>query len=199
MIIHVIAEGYMETIAAARLIDFCGHTLGTVYDQRGCANIRKNAVKYHHLATGNSGVLVLTDFRDAGAVCVPAALQKYIWDNLPNPPRSFLCRFAVNELESWMLADSQGLAKFFGIAEARMPIQPENEALPKKNLVNLASVSPKIRICNGIAPPPGHKSSVGPGYTYLMREFINFFWNIEAAMRRAPSLEHCVRRLRELA
>jgi hypothetical protein len=31
-----------------------------------------------------------------------------------------------------------------------------------------------------------------------MREFIADYWDIEAAARRAPSLERCVRRLREL-
>jgi len=198
MIIHAIAEGHMETIVAARLIHFCGHAQGTVYDQRGCANVRKKAANFHHLATERAGVLVLTDFRDAQTPCVTAALQEYIWNRLPNPPRSFLCSFAVNELESWLLADSQGLANFFGIAVSKMPRQPENEALPKRVLVNLARTSRKTRIRGGIAPPPGHKGAVGPDYMSLMRQFIEDFWDIESAMRQASSLEHCVRRLRAL-
>ena len=188
----------MEEAVAERLLPFCGHELGTVYGRRGCEYIRQKAVTFRHLATEFSGVLVLTDFRDAEAICVAAALQEYILNRLPNPPGTFLCRFAVNELESWLLADRQGLAKFLGIALAKMPLRPESEAFPKITLVNLARDSRKRKICEGIAPPSGHRSAVGPDYMYLMREFISGLWNIETAMRHAPSLERCVRRLREL-
>jgi hypothetical protein len=199
MIIHLVAEGPMEEAVAARLLPFCGHTPGTVYGQRGCDYIRQKAVAFRHLATECSGVLVLTDFRDAKAACIVDALQEYIWNRLHNPPGTFLCRFAVNELESWLLADRGGLAKFLGITTSRMPLQPESEALPKITLVNLARTSRKRKICEGIAPPPGHYAAVGPDYTHLMREFIANLWNIEAAMRHAPSLERCVRRLRGLS
>jgi hypothetical protein len=49
-----------------------------------------------------------------------------------------MCRFAVNELESWLLADREGLANFLGIAVSRMPICPEREEFPKKTLVNIS-------------------------------------------------------------
>jgi len=199
MIIHLVAEGPMEEAVAERLLPFCGHTPGTVYGKQGCAYIREKAARFHHLATEHSGVLVLTDFRDAKAICVAAALQEYVWNRLPNPLGSFLCCFAVNELESWLLADRKGLANFLGIAVSKMPLQPEKENLPKRTLVNLARSSRRNRISEGIAPPPGHRSAVGPEYVPLMYEFIANFWNIEAAMRCAPSLERCVRRLRELS
>jgi hypothetical protein len=198
MIIHLVAEGHMETIVAARLIPFCGHQQGTIYDQHGHVNIRKKAVKFHHLATEDSGVLVLTDFRDAKASCIKAALQEYVWNALPKPPKSFLCRFAVSELESWLLADREGLAKYLGVSVSRVPSQPEKEVFPKRVLVNLAGTSRKTRIRNGIASPPGHRADVGPDYMSLLQEFIVNYWNIDAAIRHAPSLERCVRRLREL-
>ena len=199
MIIHLVAEGYMEAIVAARLLPFCGHELGVVYGQRGCAYIRQKAVAFRHLATEITGVLVLTDFRDAEAICAAAALQEYVLNRLLNPPETFLCRFAVNELESWLLADREGLAKFFGISASRMPLHPEKEAFPKRTLVSLARTSREKRIREGIAPPPGHKASVGPDYMLLMHEFITNFWDIETAMRCAPSLERCVCRLQELS
>lgn len=189
----------MEEAVAERLLSFCGHRLGTVYGKQGCKFVRDNAAKFRHWATETSGLLVLTDFRDAGETCVIDALQQYIWHKLPKPPRSFLCRFAVNELESWLLADYEGMAKFLGIATAKMPRHPEKEAQPKKILVNLARSSRKRGIREGIAPPVGHQAAVGPDYMFLMREFIAEFWNIEAAMCCAPSLERCVRRLRELS
>ena len=200
MVIYLVPEGDMEKAVAAKLLPFYGHVLGTIYDQgNGCDYIREDAVKFRHLATESTGVLVLTDFRDAKVTCVADALQKYILDKVPNPPRTFLCRFAVNEIESWLLADRKGLAEFMNVAVSKIPAQPESEEFPKRTLVNLARASRKRKIREGIAPPPGHYAAVGPDYMCLMREFITDFWNIEIAMRCAPSLERCVRRLRELS
>jgi hypothetical protein len=199
MIINLIAEGQTEEIIAARLLPFCGHELGTVYGRKGCAYIRQKAAIFSHLATEQSGVLVLTDFRDANSICITAALQEYILNKQPKPPETFLCCFAVNELESWLLADREGLANFLGIAVSLVPLQPESEEFPKKTLLDLASTSRKRKIREGIAPRSGHHAAVGPDYMNLMSEFVFSLWNIESAMRYAPSLERCVRRLQELS
>ena len=188
----------MEEAVAARVLPFCGHELGVVYGRRGCHYIKQKATAFHHHATEQTGVLVLTDFRDAGADCVPNALQEYIFNKLPNPPKTFLCRFSVNELESWLLADREGMAKFFGISVSRIPLQPEKELFPKRVLVNLARTSKNKGIREGIAPPPGHRADVGPAYLSRMREFVAIHWNIEVASHNAPSLERCIRRLREI-
>ena len=198
MNISLIAEGYMEEAVAARVLPFCGHELGFVYGRRGYVDIKQKAAAFHHYATEQTGVLVLTDFRDASVDCVPNALQEYIFDKLPNPPKTFLCRFAVNELESWLLADREGMAKFLKISASRVPIQPERELFPKRVLVNLARASKNKGIREGIAPPPGHRANVGPAYLSRMREFIATHWNIEVASHNAPSLERCIRRLREI-
>ena len=198
MIINLIAEGYMEENIAARLLPFCGHEIGAVFGRKGCSYVRKKAAHFRHLATESTGVLVLTDFRDSSASCVPEALQDYLFNRLPNPPRTFLFRFAVNELESWLLADREGLSKFLRITLTKMPLQPESEEFPKVALVNLARASRERKIREGLAPSYGHMASVGSEYMSIMHEFIDKFWNIEAAMSCAPSLERCVRRLREL-
>ena len=199
MTINLVAEGFMEKIVATRILPFCGHELGTVYGERGYVYIKQKATAFRWLATENSGVLVLTDFRDTGVECPPAALKTYIYNKLPNPPVNFLCRFAVNEMESWLLADREGIAKFFNIAISRLPIHPENESAPKLTLVNLARKSNKKAIREGIAPPVGHRAVVGPEYTSLMYQFILNFWNIDNAAGNAPSLERCILRLKELS
>jgi hypothetical protein len=199
MIMHLVPEGYLEELVGAKLIRSCGHALGNIYNSgSGCGYIRKRAAKFYSLATDVTGVLVLTDFRDAAAQCLPSALRAYLWDTVPNPAPSFLFRFAVNELESWLMADRQGLADFLSVPAGKIPREPELEEFPKRTLVNIARRSRKTGIKNGIAPPPGHAASVGPDYTALLREFIVKRWNIEAAMTCAPSLERCALRLREL-
>jgi len=199
MIIHLLAEGHLEEAVARRLLDFCGHSMGKIYGRQGCVYIRNKAAAFHHYATETQGVLVLTDFRDTRKDCVVDALKEYIWNKIPNPPKSFLCRFAKNELESWLLADREGMAEFLGVALSKLPHLPEEEPFPKKTLATLASGSRKGKIREGIAPPPGHSAAVAPGYMTLMREFIAEYWNIKNSMNHAPSLERCVRRLRELS
>jgi hypothetical protein len=199
MIIHLIPEGYIEEVVGSRLILSCGHSLGTIYNGgRGCDYIRKKAVHFHHLATDTSGVLVLTDFRDSKAPCTTAALHEYIWSKKSNLPKSFLCRFAVAEVESWFLADRQGLAKFLRVSDSKMPRRPEQEACPKRTLVNIARSSFKTSIRNSIVPSSGHKASVAPSYTATLHDFVTNHWDIEAAMDYSPSLKRCVQRLREL-
>jgi hypothetical protein len=200
MIMHLVPEGYLEALVGARLIGFCRHTLGTIYNSgRGCGYIRTHAAKFYRLATDVSGVLVLTDFRDAAAPCLPSALQAYLWNAIPSPVPSFLVRFAVNELESWLMADRQGLADFLSVSVGRIPREPELEEFPKRTLVNIARRSRKTRIRNGIAPPPGHAAAVGPAYNSLLHEFIVRHWNIAEAITCAPSLERCVGRLSQLS
>jgi len=198
MTINLLAEGFMEEVVAKKLLPFCGHELGAVYGKKGCAFVREKAVSFRHLATTETGLLVLTDFRDAKKECILEALHEYIFSKFSNPPNTYLCRFAVNELESWLLADREGLAKYLGISVAMMPLQPEREEYPKQALVGLARRSRRKAIRDGIAPPQGHRASVGPVYQGLMEEFICKYWNIENAALYAPSLARCIYRLQEL-
>lgn len=199
MIVNLVAEGLMEKAVAERLLPFCGHELGKVYGERGCIFIQKKATVFRWLVTETTGVLVLTDFRDTGMECIPAALQEYLFNKLKEPPRTYVFRFAVNEIESWLLADRDGLAQYLNTDISRIPLQPEFEVYPKQTIVNLARKSKKRLIREGVAPPQGHLSSVGPEYVPLMRRFISDFWNIEKAVCLAPSLKRCVLRLQKMA
>lgn len=195
MIFNLVAEGFTEEIIASRLLPFCGHELGVVYGRKGVEYIRKKAHVFHHQASAESGVLVLTDFRDSGATCVPDALQECIFSKISTVPKTFLCRFSVNEIESWLLADRETIAKFLNVSISRIPLNPENEPFPKKTLIKIARSSRSKAIYNGLAPPPGHHADVGPDYIYLVNEFIKNKWNIEAAINNSKSLERCANRL----
>ena len=194
----LLAEGQTENYVASKLLPFCGHELVTVYGKCGVNYIRQKAFAFHHLATKSTGVLVLTDFRDSGAHCIPSALHDYVLKKVPTPPKTFLCRFAINEIESWLLADRYSIAKFLGVALSKIPIQPENEMYPKKTMINIARTSRIKSIRSGFAPPPGHQAEVGPEYMNLIHDFIKNTWNIESAMSNSDSLRRCVHRLRSL-
>src|ERR1035441_9429449 len=69
--------------------------------------------------------------------CVPEVLPRW----LPAPSRLMRLRVAVRELESWLLADSERIAKFLGVAVAEIPADPDSVPDPKRLMVQLARSS----------------------------------------------------------
>lgn len=198
MIIHMLLEGHMEEPLARKLIRHCGHEPGAVYGKKGCNYIHQNARNFVFLANSTTGVLILSDFMDSKCSCPPQAYRLHFLRHCKSVPPNYLCRFVVNELESWLMADRRGLAAFLGIPIAKVPVQPELEDDPKHTLVELARASKKRQIREALAPPPGHGGAVGPGYTPTLIEFIIEKWSPEKAEQNAPSLARCLKRLREL-
>ncbi len=198
MIVHMLLEGMHEEPLARVLIRYCGHEPGGVYGKQGCSYIREKARHFAYLAQPGNGVLVLTDFMDAKCSCPPEAYRQYLQPQSNPVPATFLCRFMVNELESWLMADRKGMADFLHIAETKIPDTPENEGDPKETLVNLARASRLAKIREALVPPVRHGGAVGPGYSWAITEFINTTWSPDRAKTNSPSLARCIRRLREL-
>lgn len=195
MKIHVVTEGKLEVSVATRLIAFCGHNRGTVYAVRGFGNIEKKAADYACLAADETAVLVLTDFMDSKSPCPIAARKRYLGKRAAAIHQNFLLRFAVNELESWLLADHRNFAKLLGVRADKIASQPDMLPDPKKHLAELARLSPQKAIKADLISATGRQGRL---YLPKMEKFINETWDIEAAMRRSPSLNRCVARLRSL-
>lgn len=195
---HLILEGSLEEAVAEKLLAHCGHEMGTVYGRSGAAYIRQKAAMFRSLATECSGVLVLTDFRDTGSPCPAHALAAYAVKQISAARPTFLCRFAVAELESWLIADSQGLSAFLKVAVANIPANPDTLPDPKRKLVNLARRCRTTSIRNSIVPENSHGGKVAPAYTATMSAFVRDHWNIVSAAKNSPSLARCVQRLQQL-
>lgn len=198
MIVHMLLEGQHEEPLAKALIRHCGHEPGVVYGGRGCEYIRQKAKCFVYLAQAGNGLLILTDFMDSRCACPPEAFRQYVSVHCQLVPPSFLCRFAVNELESWLLADRDGIADFLRISVAKVPTNPEMESDPKRALVDLARISKNSQIRSALVPSPRHRGIVGPGYTMTITEFINKKWSPARAEPNSQSLARCMKRLREL-
>jgi hypothetical protein len=196
MLVHLLLEGRLEEPVAEKLLAHCGHEKGFVYGQKGCAYLHEKAKGFQRLAQPGCGVLALMDFRDTGTPCPSDALRNKL--SLLAPPPNFLCRMAIYELESWLLADAASLSGFLGISVSAIPRNPEMERLPKQTLVNLARRSRKTAIRDSIVPGPDHCGTVAPAYLATMTEFINEHWNIAVAAQNSPSLNRCVLRLQNL-
>ncbi len=199
MIVHMLLEGQHEEPLAKKLICHCGHEPGYLFGKKGCDYIREKASKFIYRASPENAVLVLTDFMDSGCSCPPEAYRRYITEQCTSPPSTFLCRFIVNELESWLMADRKGIATFLGIPESRVPDHPETVKNPKQTLVNLARASRKSALRAALVPPAQrHGGVVGSGYTPAITEFIDTQWSPGRAAKNAPSLARCIKRLKEL-
>lgn len=198
MIVNMLLEGHLEEPVALKLIRHCGHVPGTVYGKKGCSFVQRKAKGYVYLARGDRGMLVLTDFMDTDCACPPQALRRYMPARREPLPAAFLFRFAVNELESWLMADREALSYFLRIAMARIPEHPEEEADPKRSMVNLARLTRNHRLRRALVPTSSHGGATGPGYTSVMSDFVAAHWSPERAGKNAPSLARCLERLREL-
>lgn len=190
--ISVAVEGPIDAAVLRRLVEREGATIGTVYGQKGKSALRRDVAGYNNAARF-SPWMILADL-DCDADCAP--LLRAEW--LPHPAPRMCLRFAVREVEAWLLADREGVADFLGVSIARIPAQPESIDDPKLEVVNLARRSRRSTIREELAPRPDSGRTVGPLYVSRIIEFALNVWRPEEAMRRADSLRRCSEHLREL-
>lgn len=195
MIVNALVEGSMDEWAARRLLRETGHDFGIGFGKRGAGHILSNLSRFRQRARFGNPLLVLLDFMDVpGSECPPAICRS----RLPDPAPGMLFRLVVPELEGWLLADREGVARFLGISPDLVPTDVETLTDPKRTLVNLARKSRRKRQREAIVPPKGMSGVVGRGYATEIGRFIQEKWNPSEAARRSPSLAKCLRRLREL-
>jgi len=121
---------------------------------------------------------------------------------LPAPARFMCFRVAVRETEAWLLADRERIARFLGVAIARVPRDPEALDDPKQTVVNLASRSRRRAIREEMVARPGSRRAVGPAYTSRLIEFAtdpSAGWRPAVAAGNSDSLSSCLARLGELS
>ena len=107
-------------------------------------------------------------------------------------------RVAVREVEAWILADRERLARYLQVPEARITGTPESIDYPKEYLISCARVSSSSAIRKGIVPRPGSRRTEGPVYLSLLSEFVNDAergWRPEVASAHSESLERCIHSL----
>ena len=151
----------------------------------------KNKVNSLNQTAQGFPVFMLTDL-DSPESCPPRLIQSWIKRN-QNP--QFFLRVAVMEVESWILADRQGIANFLTIPKYRIPQNTDVIPQPKEFLVSLARLSRRRRVLEEIVPAPGATSQVGPEYNSRLVHFVHNRWNIEVAALISKSLNRTLARL----
>jgi hypothetical protein len=166
-----------------------GYAIGTTYGRSGYGYLRKTIGGWNRAAKGVP-FIVLTDLDDTA--CAPSLIDAWLG---PAKHPNLLFRVAVREVESWLLSDTQGCAKYLGCSVDKMPESPDALPDPKRVLVALASKSRFAHIRTRVSPRPGSTATQGPEYNSCLSEYVTNLWSVTDAARRSPSLARTVQRL----
>lgn len=194
LVVDTLVEGLLDESVARKLIVHCGHVPGDGYGKNGIDYLRAKAPGFNVKASYGNPILMLVDFMDTRLACPPAVLATW----LPTRCERLLLRVVVPEIESWLLADRDGMAAFLGVPSALIPAAPETLANPKQTLVNLARRSRRRHVKAAMVPADGVSAAVGPEYVVALQEFVGSVWDAEQAQVNASSLQRTLARLHAL-
>ena len=133
MHVNALVEGAADEIVARRLVKHCNHEFGVCYGKRGVGYILERLGGFAAAATYGPPLLVMVDLMDSGVACARDLGPTL----LPQRPALCLLRGVVRELESWLLADREGIATFLGLSVTRIPSDPELLENPKQSFATL--------------------------------------------------------------
>ena len=189
-------EGDVDEAVVRRLIQHVGAVPGPVHGRNGKAHLHQRLRGYNQAAHLSPWVVLVDLNHDAG--CAPPF--RLAW--LPDPAPCMCFRVAVREVEAWLLADLEELARFLSLPVSQVPMDPEAIDNPKHALVQLAQRSRRREIREDMVPRLGSGRVVGPAYTSRLIEFVvraTPGWRPDVAARYSGSLDRCLRCLRRLA
>lgn len=190
--ISLIFEDTLSEMIMIRLLaDFQGkYEIHQSYSGHGYGYL-KNNIKGFNQACVHSPYFMLTDLDRYE--CPLALINDWISFKMhPN----FIFRIAVREVESWILADKEGLSRFFSLSMANFPDSPDSLPDPKNTLINLARKSRKRRIREDVVPV-NKNASIGPNYNGCLSEFVLNHWDLHNAVSHSRSLNRTWQRLNQ--
>ena len=194
-VIQCAVEGIVDETVARRLITICGGTTGAVYGKKGKRNLRKNISGYNRAANYYPW-LVLVDLNSEYS-CPPDLLTEW----LPNKNPNLCLRIAIHEIEAWLLADKERVAKFFKVKLSTIPNDVELLSDPKQTMVNIARESRSRTIIADMVPSKKSHRTVGPAYNSRLIEFVsdtNSGWRPKIARNYSESLRSCINCIKNL-
>ncbi len=150
----------------------------------------KRTIRGWNAAAASTPFVVLTDLDQHHC----ATALKTSW--LSEPCHANLVfRIAVREVESWLLADLEGMANYLNIQKKHFPPQPDELPDPKKTLIKLARFSASRDVRADLIPVKGSTATQGRGHNARLQSFVNQSWNPQNAAQRSPSLARAINRL----
>lgn len=165
-------------------------------NKRGSGNLQKMIPAVSNMVKAGIAVVMLTDL-DA-AECAPELIRRWfsIGRAKPEVPDGFLFRIAVREVESWLIADRDVLASFFGIPKSNFSAVPDSLNDPKGYLLDIIRTKGKRKMHREMLP--GRNSQIGPEYNNVLNRFVLKHWNPERAAGNSRSLRRALEALKKI-
>jgi hypothetical protein len=189
------SEDALSEAVGQRLVGETGSDLAVIQLLRrgGFGYLRSKIRNFCELAR-RTPVLLLTDLDREEC---PANLIAD-WLRRDTIPEKLLIRVAVRQVESWLLADRDGIARLLKVSIRQLPRDPE--ALPdaKRSLLQLAQRAPRA-VREDLVAESGATAAQGLGYNAVLTNFVRTSWNPSRAMHHSNSLARARMRLSELA
>ncbi len=191
----LVVEDAPSEAVLRRLVSLAGHTLKvtTVFRAGGFGQIKSRIANFRN-ACHVVPHIVMTDLDTYP--CVPDLLKDWKIGKLPD---RMLMRVAVREVESWLLADRDGIAKLIQVPAVKIPAYPDELPDPKQVLLNLARKSKSRRFASEFVPADGSKAKHGPLYNQHLTAFADKLWDSRHAELASPSLKRAIHRIKEFA
>ncbi|WP_157655410.1 DUF4276 family protein [Burkholderia ubonensis] len=166
-----------------RLIRDSGFEVGLCLRNRGNGYLRKRVSNFCEMAK-TQPVLLITDLDQ---IKCPEELIKD-WLGTRNKPDNLIFRIAVREIESWLLADHEGIRHLFGRKTLKLPVDPDDLADPKQTLLRLAENAVR-EVRDDLVVSKGSVAAQGLGYNSRLSDWIRDSWDPERASSRSSSLK----------
>lgn len=186
----------MDEAVLRRVARDSGVVITNVYARRGKHSVLSGLSGYNSAARFAKWIVLLD--LDSDNDCAPEAVSAH----LPNPSPGLCFRFAVREIESWILADRERISSALRVPLRRIPIDPDLLEDPKRTLVEIARRSESREVRIQVVPRVGGSAPVGPLYDSFIIDFVTRSsggWRPRTASRTSRSLASCVRCIERLA
>jgi hypothetical protein len=159
---------------------------GNGYLKNKCHNFNQMAARHP--------VLLITDLDNS--ICASALIDG--WFGILPRNANLKFRVAVREIESWLLADQQGMQQLLGNGANNITQNPDQLQNPKEYLLQCAKRAPR-EVKNDLIRSKGALAAQGLGYNSRLCAFVREEWEPARASQRSESLARAIQRLRELA
>lgn len=191
----LVVEDEPSEAVLRRLVISAGQTLHvtSVFRANGFGQIKSRLTNFRNACHVIPHV-ILTDL---DAYSCPSDLLKD-WQ-VGKLPERMLMRIAVREVESWLLADRQGIASLINVPLVKIPLNPDDLPDPKQVLMNLARKSKSSRFRGEFLPDKDSKAKQGPLYNQYLAQFAAETWDSHQAAMISPSLNRAIARIKEFA
>jgi len=188
---QVIVEGETDEPVVTALMRAAGWADSefNVRSVNGKGVIDRDIKRYWEAARGHAYVVFRDLDRDGGGC--PVTLRAELVEHTPGESPDLLIRIVDQCIESWILADRQGVADFCNRSIAS--VRP-SDSRHKEHLLRLFQ---KAQFKDAVLRE-GEKLAFGPAYKGHLQNLMTHYWSIERAATESDSLRRALKRLTDL-